>query len=68
MSDEILTIEGAADLLKMTVPQMREICRARSRERQGRPIPRIKLGKVLRFRRSSLMEWLEQLEDKQTVQ
>jgi Helix-turn-helix domain len=64
---EILTLAEAGKLLKFSESQMREICRSRSRMKQAHPIPVMKIGKSLRFRRGSLLEWLSQIETK-TVQ
>jgi predicted DNA-binding transcriptional regulator AlpA len=58
-NDEILTVQGVADLLKMTKSQVYEMCRARTRARRTYPIPMMRLNGNLRFRRSDILEWLE---------
>lgn len=54
----VLLLPEAAELLGLTPQQLYEITRARSRSRQTHPIPYIKLGKRLAFRRQSLEAWL----------
>lgn len=60
---EILTPQEAADLLRFTTDQLYELTRERSRSRQRKPIPVCRVGKFLRFRRSSLLAWLSELEN-----
>jgi excisionase family DNA binding protein len=59
---EILTPEDAAELLRLEPSQLYELTRTRARSRHKKPIPRIKVGKFIRFRRSSLLAWLSELE------
>lgn len=58
----LLNITQAAELLGLTKPQLYELCRSRSLVRQAVPLPCVKLGKRLAFRRESLERWIEQLE------
>jgi excisionase family DNA binding protein len=58
----LISISQAASLLGLTKPQLYEICRTRSRSRQKHPIPFVRLGKRLAFRRESLEKWIAQLE------
>jgi predicted DNA-binding transcriptional regulator AlpA len=58
----LLNLSQAATLLGLTKPQLYELCRSRSRLRQTLPLPCVKLGKRLAFRRESLERWIEQLE------
>jgi excisionase family DNA binding protein len=62
---EILTPEDAADLLRLEPSQLYELTRNRARSRHSKPIPVCKVGKLLRFRRSSILAWLADLEDSQ---
>jgi helix-turn-helix protein len=58
----ILTVDEAADFLKMTKSQLYTLCRTRSRKRMARPIPVIKVLTNLRFSKESLERWLRELE------
>jgi excisionase family DNA binding protein len=56
----LLTIEEAADLLRIKVRSLYELTSRRRRERSEHPIPVIKLNsKCLRFRREDLEKWVE---------
>lgn len=58
----LVSISDAASLLGLTKQQLYEICRTRSRVRQARPIPFVRLGKRLAFRKESLERWIAELE------
>jgi predicted DNA-binding transcriptional regulator AlpA len=58
----LLSLSQAASLLGITDNQLYEICRTRSRVRQKHPIPTVRLGKRLAFRRESLERWITELE------
>jgi predicted DNA-binding transcriptional regulator AlpA len=60
--EPLLNMDEAAALLKLTKPQLYEICRTRARCRQTVPIPLVKIGKRKMFRASSLNQWVSQLE------
>jgi excisionase family DNA binding protein len=60
--EPLLTLEEAADLLKLSKSQMYELTRTRSRCRQRVPLPVVRIGKHKMFRASSLNEWINQLE------
>ena len=60
--EPLLDMDEAAALLKLTKPQLYEICRTRSRCRSTVPIPLVKIGKRKMFRASSLNQWVSQLE------
>jgi hypothetical protein len=54
--DQILTIEEAAQFLKMTPRQVFELCRVRSQERMEYPFPAFSIhSKAKRVRKSDLM-------------
>lgn len=57
----IMTLKEASKFLKLTPGQLYEQTRERTRTRQVRPIPYIKIGKHLRFRQVDLERWIEQL-------
>jgi predicted DNA-binding transcriptional regulator AlpA len=59
----ILSLEEASALLGMQPSSLYEMTRARARVRQRIPIPHIRLGRRLGFRRESLERWIAQLED-----
>lgn len=54
MQDELLTIEEIAARLKVHTSWIY----ARSRETEPGAIPRIKIGKYLRFNESEVMAWI----------
>ena len=54
----VLSLSEAASLLGLTPRQLYELTRQRSRTRQTHPIPVLRLGKRLAFRRASLEQWL----------
>ena len=59
MSDRLLlTITEAASLLGLSKQQLYQLTRERSRSRQSRPLPYVRLGKRLAFRRESLVAWI----------
>jgi predicted DNA-binding transcriptional regulator AlpA len=62
LSSELLTVEQAAEFLNMTKGQIHEMTRARGRERMPIPIPLLRINGNLRFRRSSLEKWLNEIE------
>jgi hypothetical protein len=60
--DQILTIEEAAQFLKMTPRQVFELCRVRSQERMEYPFPAFSIhSKAKRIRKSDLMAWIAKL-------
>jgi predicted DNA-binding transcriptional regulator AlpA len=60
--DQILTIEEAAQFLKMTPRQVYELCRKRSQERMEHPFPAFSIhSKTKRVRKSDLMAWIAKL-------
>ena len=62
MSDEILTMNEAAAILKMTGKQVHELTRCRSLERMQRPFSAFNIHtKAKRVRRSDLMAWIDTL-------
>lgn len=58
----LISITDAAALLGLNKNQLYEICRTRSRIRQKHPIPFVRVGKRLAFRRESLERWIGELE------
>ena len=58
----LLSISEAASLLGLTKEQLYQLTRERSRVRQAQPIPVVRLGKRLAFRRESLERWIASLE------
>jgi predicted DNA-binding transcriptional regulator AlpA len=63
----ILSLREAADLLGLRPSQLYEHTRARARARQRIPLPHLRLGKRLAFRRESLERWIAQLESETAV-
>jgi excisionase family DNA binding protein len=66
--EPLLSIDEAAALLKLTRQQMYELTRNRSRMRQAVPLPIVRIGKRKMFRASSLNDWIQKLEQIETVQ
>jgi excisionase family DNA binding protein len=58
----LLTLTQAAELLGLKPSNLYELTRRRSRVRQRVPLPYVRLGKRLAFRRESLERWIAQLE------
>jgi len=59
---DIMTTEEAGAYLRISTSQLYDLTRRRGVTRAQHPIPCIRLGKSLKFRRSSVDRWLEQLE------
>jgi hypothetical protein len=60
--DQVLTIEEAAQFLKMTEKQVYELTRTRSQERMEHPFPAFSIhSKAKRVRKSDLMTWIDAL-------
>jgi len=58
----LLNISQAAELLGLKPSNLYELCRRRAQVRQAHPIPHLKLGKRLAFRKESLEQWVRTLE------
>jgi hypothetical protein len=59
-TDELLTLDEVAALLKCTRRQVLELTRHRAQVRSKHPLPVFKLNaKMLRVRRSDFVTWLE---------
>jgi len=58
----LLSISEAASLLGLNTQQLYQLTRRRSRVRHSNPIPCVKLGKRLAFRKESLERWIAELE------
>jgi excisionase family DNA binding protein len=54
----LLSLSQAASLLGLTDKQLYELTRNRSRLRHAFPLPFVRLGKRLAFRRESLERWI----------
>jgi predicted DNA-binding transcriptional regulator AlpA len=60
--EPLLNLDQAGQLLGLNRKQVYELCRTRARVRQEHPIPVVRVGKYLRFRASSLNEWITKIE------
>ncbi len=60
--NDILTVAEVAELLKCKRSSVYNLTRIRTRARYDNPIPVLRLPMGLRFRRSSVLAWLESLE------
>jgi predicted DNA-binding transcriptional regulator AlpA len=58
----LLNLTQAAELLGLKPSNLYELTRRRSRVRQAIPLPYVRLGKRLAFRRESLERWIAALE------
>jgi len=60
---EILTVTELAAMLKMSMGQIYEMTRARTRDGEMRdhPLPVLRINGNLRFRKSDIESWLEKL-------
>jgi excisionase family DNA binding protein len=58
----LLSLSQAAELLGLKPSNLYELTRQRSRIRQAIPLPYVRLGKRLAFRKESLERWIAQLE------
>ncbi|MGB0015894.1 MAG: helix-turn-helix domain-containing protein [Candidatus Sulfotelmatobacter sp.] len=60
---EILTVAELAAILKVSKSQIYELTKARTRkgEVRGNPIPVLRIGTTVRFRKCDVDGWLEKL-------
>jgi len=60
---EILTAGEVASLLKISKRHVYELAKQRTKSGDGRdhPLPCVRLGKSVRFRRSDVEAWIEKL-------
>lgn len=63
----VISISEAASLLGLSKQQLYELTRERSRARSTHPIPFLRLGKRIAFRRESLEQWIAKLEGEKAV-
>ena len=61
LQNEILTIDDLAALLKMNRRQIYEMTSNRGRVRSTLPVPLLRINGNLRFRRSDIAKWLDEL-------
>jgi len=60
--DELLTVSDLALILKCKESSVYNLTRRRGRARYDNPVPVLRLPCGLRFKRSSVMAWLDSLE------
>lgn len=60
MTDELLTVDELAKILKMRPRQVRELCRTRTQLRHGdKRLPFVRVHhKAIRFRLSDITRWI----------
>lgn len=58
----LLSLSEAAELLGLKTAALYQLTRTRSLVRQAHPIPFLRLGKRIAFRRESLEQWISALE------
>jgi predicted DNA-binding transcriptional regulator AlpA len=61
-SDELLTVADLAGMLRCKESSIYNLTRRRGRARYDNPVPVLRLPCGLRFRRSSILAWLESQE------
>jgi excisionase family DNA binding protein len=59
---DIMTLEEACAYLRISRGQAYDLTRNRGRVRQVHPIPVLRYGRSMKFRKASLDKWLERLE------
>ena len=67
-ADHILTVAEVAELLRCKPSSVYNLTRRRGAARYDNPIPVLRLPMGLRFRRSSVLAWLESQETRGGVQ
>jgi len=60
--DDILTVADLAKILKCKESSVYNLTRRRGRARYDNPVPVLRLPCGLRFKRSSVMAWLDSME------
>jgi excisionase family DNA binding protein len=63
----VLSLEQAVSLLSLSRNHPYQLTRKRTQVRQSKPIPFLKLGRRLVFRRESLERWVAELETSSEV-
>jgi excisionase family DNA binding protein len=60
---EIMTVDEVAAMLRVSKWQVYELAKARIRSGEARnnPIPSLRIGSLVRFRKSDVDAWLEKL-------
>jgi excisionase family DNA binding protein len=61
---EILTVSEVATWLRLSKSQVYELMKPRTRSGEVRehPLPSVRIGTTVRFRRKAVEEWIEKLE------
>jgi excisionase family DNA binding protein len=62
---EILTVDELASLLKMSRRQIYSMTESRTRAKQEHPLPILRVNGNLRFSRTAVETWLQQLQEAQ---
>jgi predicted DNA-binding transcriptional regulator AlpA len=64
---ELMTPQEVAAFLKISIPAVRELCRQRTQVRSKHPLRAIRIHKkAIRFLRSDVEAWLNQIAQSQT--
>lgn len=63
MSAELLRVKDLSTWLTISERSVRELCRESVRARQKHPLPMLKINRAVRFLRSDVEQWLEQLKE-----
>jgi predicted DNA-binding transcriptional regulator AlpA len=62
--DEIITVAEVAAILKCRPSSVYNLTRKRGLARYAHPLPVIRLPLGLRFKRSSILQWLDDIEER----
>ena len=68
LHNEILTVDELAALLKMNRRQIYEMTRQRTRVRQPLPLPLLRINGNIRFRKTDISKWLDELAERERKQ
>lgn len=63
-TDEIITVAQVAEILKCRPSSVYNLTRKRGLARYAHPLPVIRLPLGLRFKRSSILKWLDDIEER----
>jgi excisionase family DNA binding protein len=60
---EFMTVGDVSALLQLDRTTVRQMCESRARARTDDPLPVIRIGKSLRFKRSDVLAWIDRRKD-----
>jgi Helix-turn-helix domain len=63
MTNDILTKQELADILKISKRAVDTLCETRTRVKQKHPVPVFKINGAVRFSRQAITDWLQRLQE-----